>query len=84
MKTMNTMKKNIVTFIICIIVLITLFISSVSAGYSSFCWSPFVEKTIAVKNTISANILVDKDNGIEYIVVSTENGVAITPRLKKN
>lgn len=84
MKTMNTMKKNIVTFIICIIVLITLFISSVSAGYSSFCWSPFVEKTIAGENTISANILVDKDNGVEYIVISTENGVAITPRLKKN
>ena len=84
MKTMNTMKKNIVTFIICIIVLITLFISSVSAGYSSFCWSPFVEKTIMGKATISANILTDKDNGIEYIVVSTENGVAITPRLKKN
>ena len=84
MKTMNTMKKNIVTFAICIIVLITLFVGSVSAGYSSFCWSPFVEKTIAGKNTISANILVDKDNGIEYIVVSTESGVAITPRLKKN
>ena len=84
MKTMNTMKKNIVTFIICVIVLITLFVGSVSAGYSSFCWSPFVEKTIAGKNTISANILVDKDNGIEYIVVSAENGVAITPRLKKN
>lgn len=84
MKTMNTMKKNIVTFIICIVVLITLFVGSVSAGYTSFCWSPFVEKTIAGKNTISANILVDKDNGIEYIVVSTENGVAITPRLKKN
>jgi len=84
MKTMNTMKKNIVTFIICIIVLITLFISFVSAGYSSFCWSPFVEKTVAEKATISANILTDKDNGVEYIVVSTENGVAITPRLKKN
>ena len=53
MKTMNTMKKNIVTFIICIIVLITLFVGSVSAGYSSFCWSPFVEKTIAGKNTVS-------------------------------
>ena len=84
MKAMNTMKKNIVTFIICIIVLITLFISPVSAGYSSFCWSPFVEKTVAEKATISANILTDKDNGVEYIVVSTENGVAITPRLKKN
>ena len=84
MKTMNTMKKSIVTFIICIIVLITLFVGSVSAGYSSFCWSPFVEKTIAGKATVSANILTDKDNGVEYIVVSTENGVAITPRLKKN
>ena len=84
MKTMNTMKKNIVTFIICIIVLITLFVGSVSAGYSSFCWSPFVEKTIAGKAAISANILTDKDNGVEYIVVSTENGVAIPPRLKKN
>ena len=84
MKAMNTMKKNIVTFIICIIVLITLFVGSVSAGYSSFCWSPFVEKTVAEKATISANILTDKDNGVEYIVVSTENGVAITPRLKKN
>lgn len=84
MKAMNTMKKNIVTFIICIIVLITLFISSVSAGYSSFCWSPFVEKTVAEKATISANILTDKDSGVEYIVVSTESGVAITPRLKKN
>ena len=84
MKIMNTMKKNIVTFIICIIVLITLFVGSVSAGYSSFCWSPFVEKAIAGKATISANILTDKDNGVEYIVVSTENGVAITPCLKKN
>ena len=84
MKTMNTMKKNIVTFAICIIVLITLFVGSVSAGYSSFCWSPFVEKTIAGKDTISANILVDKENGVEYIVVSSEHGVAITPRLKKN
>ena len=84
MKAMNTMKKNIVTFVICIIVLITLFVGSVSAGYSNFCWSPFVEKTIAGKDTVSANILVDKDNGVEYIVVSTENGVAITPRLKKN
>lgn len=84
MKAINTMKKNIVTFIICIIVLITLFISSVSAGYPSFCWSPFVEKTVAEKATISANILTDKDSGVEYIVVSTENGVAITPRLKKN
>ena len=84
MKTMNTMKKNIVTFIICIIVLITLFVGSVSDGYSSFCWSTFVEKTIAGKAAISANILTDKDNGVEYIVVSTENGVAITPRLKKN
>ena len=84
MKAMNTMKKNIVTFAICIIVLITLFVGSVSAGYSSFCWSPFVEKTIAGQDTVSANILVDKDNGVEYIVVSTENGVAITPRLKKN
>lgn len=84
MKAMNIMKKNIVTFAICIIVLITLFVGSVSAGYSSFCWSPFVEKTIAGKDTISANILVDKENGFEYIVVSTENGVAITPRLRKN
>lgn len=84
MKNLKNMKNNIVTFILCIIVLITLFISSVSAGYSSFCWSPFVEKTNAGKDTVYANILVDKDSGIEYIVVSTENGVAITPRLKKN
>ena len=84
MKNLKNMKNNIIAFVICIIVLITLFISSVSAGYSSFCWSPFVEKTIAGKDTISANILVDKDNGVEYIVVSSENGVAITPRLKKN
>ena len=65
MKAMNTMKKNIVTFVICIIVLITLFVGSVSAGYSSFCWSPFIEQTIAGKDTISANILVDKANGVE-------------------
>lgn len=84
MKTMNTTKKNIVAFVICIVVLISLFVGSVSAGYSSFCWSPFVEKAIAGKDTISANIFTDKDSGVEYIVVSTENGVAITPRLKKN
>ena len=84
MKAMITMKKNMVAVAICIIVLITRFVGSVSAGYSSFCWSPFVEKTNAGKGAISANILTDKDNGVEYIVVSTENGVAITPRLKKN
>ena len=84
MKNLKNMKNNIVTFAICIIVLITLFVGSVSAGYSSFCWSPFVEKTNAGKGAISANILTDKDSGVEYIVVSTENGVAITPRLKKN
>lgn len=84
MKTINPMKKNIITFILCIIVLMTLFIGSVSAGYSSFCWSPFVEKTTAGKDTVYANILVDKDSGTEYIVVSNENGIAITPRLKKN
>lgn len=81
---MKNLKNNIVTFVICIIILISLFVGSVSAGYSSFCWSSFVEKTIAGKDTISANILTDKDSGVEYIVVSTENGVAITPRLKKN
>lgn len=81
---MKNLKNNIIAFVICIIILISLFVGSVSAGYSSFCWSPFVEKTIAGKDTISANILIDKDSGVEYIVVSTENGVAITPRLKKN
>ena len=83
MKAMNTMKKNIVAFIICIIVLITLFVGSVSAGYSSFCWSPFIEKTIAGKDTISANILVDKDNGVEYIVVSSEILPLVSKRTNK-
>ncbi len=82
MKNMNNMKKNVIAFVICIIVLLTLFMSSISAsaGFNSLTWSPYFDNTSG-KFPASATVLQDMDNQTEYIVVISNTGVAITPRI---
>lgn len=81
MKTMNTMKKNIVAFVICVIIILTLFAhSSASAGFGTLSWSPYFGNN-SNKFPASATILEDLENQTEYIVVVSNTGVAITPHI---
>ena len=74
------MKKNIITIIATIIVLIALFATSIVGA-----WNPFELCNTGSNAGITTTIIKDKETSIEYIVVvsKTNDGIAITPRLTK-
>ena len=80
MKNLKNMKNNIIAFVICVIIILTLFAhSSVSAGFGALSWSPYFGNN-SNKFPAGATILEDLENQTEYIVVVSNTGVAITPR----
>ena len=81
MKNLKNMKNNIIAFVICVIIILTLFAhSSASAGFGTLSWSPYFGNN-SNKFPASATILEDLENQTEYIVVVSNTGVAITPRI---
>lgn len=74
------MKKNIITIVATIIILITLFVTSITSA-----WNPFEFYNSGSNNGITTTIIKDKETNIEYIVVvsKSNDGIAITPRLTK-
>ena len=81
MKNLKNMKNNIIAFVICVIIILTLFAhSSVSAGFWALSWSPYFDNN-SNKFPAGATILEDLENQTEYIVVVSNTGVAITPRI---
>ena len=81
MKNLKNTKNNIVAFIICVVIILALFMhSSASAGFETLSWSPYFGNN-SNKFPASATILEDLENQTEYIVVVSNTGVAITPRI---
>lgn len=81
MKNLKNTKSNIIAFIICIVVILILFMrSSASAGFGALSWAPYFGNTSG-KFPASATVLEDLENQTEYIVVISNTGVAITPRI---
>ena len=81
MKNLKNMKNNIIAFVICVIIILTLFAhSSASAGFGALSWSPYFGNN-SNKFPAGATILEDLENQTEYIVVVSNTGVAITPRI---
>lgn len=81
MKNLKNLKNNIIAFVIFVIIILTLFAhSSASAGFGTLSWSPYFGNN-SNKFPASATILEDLENQTEYIVVVSNTGVAITPRI---
>lgn len=81
MKNLKNLKNNIIAFVIFVIIILTLFAhSSASAGFGALSWSPYFGNN-SNKFPASATILEDLENQTEYIVVVSNTGVAITPRI---
>lgn len=81
MKNLKNMKNNIIAFVICVIIILTLFAhSSASAGFGALSWSPYFGNN-SNKFPAGATILEDLENQTECIVVVSNTGVAITPRI---
>ena len=81
MKNLKNLKNNIIAFVIFVIIILTLFAhSSASAGFGTLSWSPYFGNN-SNKFPARATILEDLENQTEYIVVVSNTGVAITPRI---
>lgn len=82
------MQKKLIAYIIIMLVLAFTIIGCIDTYAESKTLKEFSKlktniNVVDVFNRSDIDVLVDKKNKQEYIIVYSENGVAITPRLEK-
>lgn len=83
------MQKKLVAYVIAILVIAFTLIGCIDTYAEGKVLKEFSKlktniNVVDVFNRSDIDVLVDKKNKQEYIIVYSENGVAITPRLEKN
>lgn len=83
------MQKKLVAYVIAILVVAFTMIGCIDTYAEGKTLKDFIKlktniNVVDVFNRSDIDVLVDKKNKQEYIIVYSENGVAITPRLEKN
>lgn len=83
------MQKKLMAYVIVILVVAFTVIGCIDTYAESKKIKDFIKlktniNVAGVYNRSDIDVLVDKKNKQEYIIVYSENGVAITPRLEKN
>lgn len=83
------MHKRLVTYVIAILVVAFTIIGCIDTYAEGKVLKEFSKlktniNVVGVHNKSDIDVLIDKKNKQEYIIVYSENGVAITPRLEKN
>lgn len=83
------MQKKLVAYVIAMLVIAFTIIGCIDTYAEGKTLKDFIKlktniNVVDVFNRSDIDVLVDKKNKQEYIIVYSENGVAITPRLEKN
>lgn len=83
------MQKKLIAYVIATLVVAFTIIGCVDIYAEGKTLKDFIKlktniNVVDVFNRSDIDVLIDKKNKQEYIIVYSENGVAITPRLEKN
>ncbi len=83
------MQKKLIAYIITMLVIAFTVIGCIDTYAEGKTLKDFIKlktniNVVDVFNRSDIDVLIDKKNKQEYIIVYSENGVAITPRLEKN